>query len=162
MKESDLNKRAVDFALRYCPRAVYYKHADSFTSGIPDSTFSWRENTSWLEFKHLDPNEGIHKQLKTLQLTELVKLEHACHRAWVIAFRRPNARALVKPQTIIYRPTALLHGREPRAERKSNIVAMMSDLELFGIAQFEGHYYEALVALLHQTHPAEAMPRCSV
>lgn len=164
MKESDLNKKAMDYVSRTCPRCVIYKIADRFTSGIPDTVFNWNHTTSWLEFKLLDPNESIHDQLDKLQLVELVKLENTGCLAWVIAFRRANVKKLVPPMTVIYRPITLLHGQVPVAarwsEREQNPsislemrhANVLQSLRVFGVAQFDGFDYAAISALIHQTH----------
>lgn len=159
MKESDLNRRAMEHVLSTCSRAVYYKIADKFTAGIPDSVLNWNHVVSWLEFKLLDPNESIHDQLKAQQLVELVKLENAGMNAWVVAFRRANVKKLVLPQTVFYRPTALLRGAvpvisEPMRERMgpATYTNVLRDLRTFGVAQFPGHDYQALSSLIHQTH----------
>lgn len=150
MKESELNKRTVDKLLRACPRAVYYKIADRFTAGIPDSIFTWNGFTSWFEFKLLDPNESIHKQLDQVQLVELLKLQSACHRAWVIAFRKHSIRA--DAQTLIYAPSALWHDAVPIATGDSMRVNLTRDLLAHGVAQFKGFDYDAVVTLVHATH----------
>ncbi len=116
MKESKANKKAMDYVMARATGAVTYKIADRFTAGIPDTVFVWQVPTSWLEFKMLETNESIHDQLKPVQLVELLKLERTSHRAWVVAFRKANAHRLVLPQTVIYRPSALLHGAVPLAQ----------------------------------------------
>lgn len=150
MKESNLNKRAMDYVQLACPGGVYYKHADRFTSGIPDSTFTWNGPTSWLEFKLLDPAESIHAQLDPQQLVELVKLQHACGRAWVIAFRRP--RRGDAGMTVLYEPTALLFKRVPVARERSSLENVLRDLRCHGVAEFEGHCFLALSYLIKATH----------
>jgi hypothetical protein len=152
VKESDLNRRAIDYILARCSKAVYYKIADKFTAGIPDSVLTWSYATSWLEFKLLDPNEVIHDQLDKKQLVELVKLQHACHRAWVVAFRRQNVKRLVKPMTEIYMPSALWPDQVPTAHELSQPDNVLRDLRSHGIARFEGHCYEALYRLMVHTH----------
>lgn len=150
MKESSLNKKCMDHVLRVCTGGVYYKHADRFTAGIPDCTFTWAGATSWLEFKHLDPSESIHDQLDKIQLVELLKLQAACHRAWVIAFRRANRS--VGPVTVIYAPSALWHDQVPSARERSTHEHVLRDLSAHGVALFDGHDYGAIVSLIHQTH----------
>jgi hypothetical protein len=159
MKESDLNRRAADHLLATCKHAVYYKHADLFSSGYPDSTFTWSGYTSWLEFKLLGPNESVHAQLDEDQLVELVKLQKACGRAWVIAFRKPargwnhGARLLGEgPKTVIYSPKALLHDQVPLAQELSNHNRVYRDLCVNGVAELEGYDYAGIRALIHITH----------
>lgn len=152
MKESDLNRRAIDRVLSACHHAVYYKIADRFTRGIPDSILTWNNVTSWLEFKLLDPHESVHAQLDPDQLVELVKLQRACHRAWVIAYRRGTKS--FKEMTMFYEPRALLQGAQPIARELTTHENVLRDLRTFGVATFEGHDHAALVALIHQTHVA--------
>jgi hypothetical protein len=152
MKESDLNKKAMDHVAAGCPHHVTYKLADRFTSGIPDTVFTWNNYSSWLEFKLLDPNESIHKQLDPAQLVELVKLERASGRAWIVAFRRANVKKLQKPQTVFYSPHSLLRGQVPLSREISLHVNVLRDLKVFGVAWFDSFDYAALAALIHQTH----------
>lgn len=163
MKESKLNRNCIDHVLRACPRGVYYKIADKFTGGIPDSVFTWSGFTWWLEFKILDPNESIHDQLDKQQLIELIHLERECGRAWVIAFRRANTRKLVLPRTIIYRPSALWDKAVPRAvdvcvtaEGRARARAeVLFDLRERGVAEFSGFDYKAVSELIHLQAPGQ-------
>jgi len=152
MKESDYNHKQVQRLLTACPHAVYYKHADKFTRGIPDSTLTWAGPTSWLEFKLLDPVESIHAQLDPVQLVELIKLEQQCQRAWVIAFRRPRRSPMRDERLVIYRPTFLFGERVPRALEYSSAETVLRDLRLHGVASFGEIDYDVVVRLVHETH----------
>lgn len=150
MKESNLNRRAIDYCLARCRNAVYYKIADRFTAGIPDSVFTWEQATSWLEFKLLNPNESIHDQLDKKQLIELLKLQVASQRAWVIAYRRP--RRLSPAVTEIYMPSALWHEQVPSTPYISKPADVLVGLRTIGVSCFEGHCHEAVYELIRQTH----------
>jgi hypothetical protein len=156
MKESKLNRDCIDHILKRAKETqwappVYYKIADKFTAGIPDSVLAWNEYTSWLEFKLLDPNESIHDQLDKIQLVELVKLQRTTGRAWVIAYRRANPKKLILPQTIIYSPRALWGGAVPTP--KPRIVPTLREhLTQVGVVQQEGHAHSMVYNLIVETH----------
>jgi hypothetical protein len=150
-KESDKNRACSDHLLKVCPRAKIFKHCDKFTAGIPDSSLTWRGFTTWLEFKFLEPNATIHDELDPIQLVELVRLEGQ-GLAWVVAFRKGNAKKLVLPRTHIYRPSALLHGAIPYAHELGKYHSVLKDLCRYGVVDFEGFDYAAIAHLIHQSH----------
>lgn len=153
--------KACELVEQGCARVHIYKHADQFTAGIPDRSFTWRGRTSWVEFKFLDMNHPLHEQkghnkgLSKVQLMELLALERNSHRAWVLVYRKPLRGG--SPITQIYRPSALLRQPGPQfvvpvAEKVSTFDTICIDLQRTGVAQFAGHDHRALVALLHLTH----------
>lgn len=152
-RESKYNHNASQYLTRACPGAVIYKHNDRSTGGIPDTSITWCDADSWLEFKRLEHGESIHEELEELQLTELVKIEQQTHRAWVIAFRKGRRRNEIA-ETIIYRPSALLHGRVPimaqvEMAKPEQVTQLLS---VWGVAVFIGAHYGAIAALIHKTH----------
>jgi hypothetical protein len=148
MKEKDAYNRARDFVRINCPGAKIYKHNDRGTKGMPDTSVTWSGSTSWLEFKMLEGEENIHNSVRfKLQLIELVRLEYQCHRAWVIAYRKPE-------RLTIYKPTALLDLKQPVAREFSTRDNVLRDLRTYGVAQFDGFDHAAVVALIRQTHDA--------
>ena len=162
MKESKLNRDCVDFILKKCqeitaPPPVYYKIADAFTKGIPDSVLNWNERTSWLEFKLLGPNESIHDQLDKHQLVELIKLERTSHRAWVVAFRKANVAKRILPQTIIYRPRKLWHEQVPQPVE--SVMPVLRQLLEYGVAQGPGFNHQMVWELIHDTHIWQGVSR---
>ncbi len=150
MQEKDANGKARDFIRKECVRAKVYKHNDRQTKGMPDTSVTWSEATSWLEFKMLHGDESVHNELDPLQLVELVRLEQQCHRAWVIAYRK--ATKTQDEYLTIYRPTALLSNQAPIAREWSLHANVLRDLRTFGVAKFKGFDHAAVVALIKQTH----------
>jgi hypothetical protein len=150
MQEKDANGKARDFIRKECVHAKVYKHNDRATKGMPDTSVTWADATSWLEFKMLHGEESIHNELDPIQLVELVRLEQQCHRAWVVAYRKGNKH--VGDSLTIYRPTALLRGEVPVAKELTLHVNILRDLRVFGVARFEGLDHAAVVALIKATH----------
>lgn len=153
--ESDLTIAARNAMLKAFPGGKYYKNlATPADRGKPDSSFTWNGPTSWLEFKHLDHGQSIHSEgaLKKHQLVELVQLQRASGRAWVIAYRKPT-RSL-EAHTTIYKPNALIRGAQPFPKEYSSHENVVRDLIRFGVAAFPGYDHQALVALIRITHDA--------
>lgn len=155
MKESKANQKCAARLVKiFGPRCKYYKHADRFTRGIPDSTFTWNRRTTWLEFKMLAGGEDLHQQLDKIQLVELIQLQSA-GLAWVVAFRK--ATRLLRERTDIYSPIALLQGGKtvtpslPLGELSTH-ETVLRDLQVHGVASFDGFDYDAVAALIRATH----------
>jgi hypothetical protein len=139
---------------------VYKHHGNQFTgSGRPDTSITWAGPTSWIEFKVLDVRESIHAQLDQLQLTECIRLQHQCNRAWIVAFRKGDVRRRIRERIEFYLPTALKKrpgNEEPVPQLPLDYSCkhetILRDLRTFGVASFDGHDYTALCALIQQTH----------
>lgn len=149
MKESKANKKCMDFVALHCPQAVIYKIADKFTAGIPDTVMTWMQRTWWFEFKMLDPNEGIHKQLDPIQLVECCKLERESGgRTLIVAYRRPAVRG-GNYTTILYRPSSLLRGADPRPVQ---MLSSDGEMRLWqGALSFEGQNHRAVLNFIRET-----------
>jgi len=52
------------------PGSVVIKHADAFTSGVPDLSVTWKGKTSWLEIKYANP-EIIERKIQNLMMKRL-------------------------------------------------------------------------------------------
>lgn len=127
-----------------------FKHNDRGTKGMPDTSVNWNGHTSWLEYKMLTGHENVHNELHGLQLIELIRLENAMFRAWVVAYR--NATRTLEACLDIYRPTALLHGAQPIAKEPSNYENLLINLRDHGVARFPGFNHGAVAQLIKQTH----------
>lgn len=150
MQEKDANGKARDaLRLALVPSRIY-KHNDRGTKGMPDTSVIYNEYTSWLEFKMLHGDETVWNELDPLQHVELLKLERACHRAWVVAYRKGNRHT--GDALTIYRPSALTNKQQPVARELSSYDNVLRDLQVFGVARFEGFDHGAVVALVKATH----------
>lgn len=161
MKERGLEVRTQHALEAGFPSGEWTKFADRFTSGIPDAQFAWHGFVTALEFKHLGPEESVHSGWEDQsQFDKLLRLETATKRAWLVVFRKGR-----KPVTEIYRPSALinivddkktcpsLEHVEPKPhrvleQRESPITALTA----YGVAQYEGHNFDAVCALIYFTH----------
>lgn len=151
MKETAADDKARDAMRRELTGPLkIYKHNDRGTKGMPDMTVTWSFCTSWLEFKMLHGDENIHNELDALQLVELVRLERAGGRAWVIAYRKQTKTQ--GEYLTIYQPTALLNNQQPVAREWSSHANIIRDLRTHGVAKFEGFDHGAVVALIKATH----------
>ena len=150
MKESDFNGRATAAIRAACRGLVAYKHADGFTSGIPDSSYHWHNLSTWIEYKLLKTNESIHDQLAPVQLVELMALERELGRAWVVAGRR--GRNTSTEYTEIYRPSKLFGGAVPRFTELANEHTILQRLKQDGVAKLAGYNYAAIAKLIILTH----------
>jgi hypothetical protein len=151
MKETAADDKARDAIKRDCAGPIkIYKHNDRGTKGMPDMSVTWAWCTSWLEFKMLKGEENIHSELDPLQLVELVRLERAGGRAWVIAYRK--ATKTMGEYLTIYQPTTLLNNQQPVAREWSSHANVLRDLRTFGVAKFQGFNHGAVVALIKATH----------
>jgi len=151
MQEKDANAKARDAIRRDCPRVWIKKLNDRQTKGLPDTVLVWSGHTSWLEFKMLNGAESIHNELDGIQLVELVRLEQQCHRAWVVAYRK-GTRTMGDSLTI-YRPTALLNNNEPGGTKEwTSHDLMLSHLNCYGVARFQGFDHGAVSRLIQVTH----------
>lgn len=159
MTEGSLKAKACDAVRSTCPRVKIYNHQDRFANGMPDTSMTWNDRTSWLEFKLLEAGEDLHQELSKDQLMELLDLERACKRAWVVAYRKPNRRA---PACLdIFRPSRLttMVGTERRVvqpvpdEQFEGIgPGNFSLLWDKGVIRLAGHNHAAVAALIKQTH----------
>lgn len=131
-----------------------WKIADGFTGGKPDLEVNWAGHTTKIEFKFLRKNETVHdKWADDRQLIECVKYENTTGRCWVVAYRAALKKANRKESTIIYRPSALLHGKLPVAEVWSmSLDVFASRLWEQGVILFEGFNHMAVERLIRQTH----------
>lgn len=85
------------------------KHADQFTSGIPDVTVAWQGFTTWLECKMLKPGKSLDSELGDDQLLYCRRLEGATNgRCWILAW---NLRDRAAPATQIYAPSLVVKMR---------------------------------------------------
>lgn len=145
--ETDLVATSRDTIRAEFPIARVYKHKDSATLGMPDTSVTLASFTSWLEYKRLT-SDNIHDELKDNQLAELIRLEISGHRAWVIAYdvRRSSLR------TLVFRPTALRNKQQPDTTQRSTHDDILHHLVTRGVAVFEGHDHSVVVELLRRTH----------
>lgn len=151
MKETAADDKARDAMRKELTGPLrIYKHNDRGTKGMPDMTVTWSLATSWLEFKMLQGDENVHNELDPLQLVELVRLERAGGRAWVIAYRKPTRTQ--EGYLTIYQPTALMNNQQPVAKEWSTHENVLRDLRLFGVVKFRGFDHAAVVALIKATH----------
>jgi hypothetical protein len=89
------------------------KHADQFTSGIPDVTVAWQGFTTWLELKMLKPGKSLDSELGDDQLLYCRRLEGATNRrCWIVVW---NLRDRANPRTEIYAPSLVVRMRRESA-----------------------------------------------
>jgi hypothetical protein len=151
VKETAADDKARDAIKRDCQGPIkIYKHNDRGTKGMPDMSVTWAWCTSWLEFKMLKGEENIHGELDPLQLVELVRLERAGGRAWVIAYRKGTKT--MGECLDIYLPTALLNNQQPIAKEASTYDTLLRDVRTFGVARFGGFNHGAVAHLIKATH----------
>jgi hypothetical protein len=94
------------------------KHADQFTSGIPDVTAAWQGFTSWLECKMLKPGKTLDSELGDDQLLYCRRLEGATNRrCWVVVW---NLRDRDNHFTEIYAPSLIVEMRRQGREVPEN------------------------------------------
>jgi len=133
------------------------KHSDRFTSDIPDSSIGWNGNTTWVEFKRLQPAGTIWDEIRIGQVIKLIALERSCRHAWAVAYRLQNSKHAA--ETLIYRPSALLNatGQEltpqPHLVHPDHFIDISNTLRVHGVCAFKGHNHRALCSLLEETHP---------
>ncbi len=145
------------------PESEILQHQDQFQSGRPDTTVTYNGFTSWLEWKHLGPEQSIHSEhgLRKDQLDQLLKLERASlGRAWVIVFRKGRTF------TDIYRPSALISVTDGKIDYVEPSVKepleagsefeLMTRLYLTGVIRCSGHDFEAVAGLIWSTHREHA------
>jgi hypothetical protein len=159
VRETRRNYKVQEYLLQQFTHAVVYKnHGNAFAKGRPDSTFVWGGYTSWLEFKLLEPTESIHDQLDPLQLVELVKLERACARSWVVAFRKPKKGDVGSIE--IYQPHRLRGNAVPASPvlEPTEYKNALRDLRTYGIISRPEFDYRLLAELLLQTHAHKVQP----
>lgn len=151
MKETAADDKAAHAIKLECAGPLkIYKHNDRGTKGMPDVSVTWAGHTSWLEFKMLKGEAGIHTELDALQLVELYRLERACGRAWVVAYRAHTKT--IGACLDIYRPSALLNEGQPLAKELTSYGNLLRDLGTFGVARFGGFNHGAVAELIKQTH----------
>jgi hypothetical protein len=86
------------------------KHADQFTSGIPDVTVACNGFTTWLECKMLKPGKSLDSELGDDQLTYCRRLEGATRgRAWILVW--DLRRGLANARTVILAPSLIVADR---------------------------------------------------
>lgn len=73
--ESSLTRQLIAVIEQQMSGAVVLKHADRYTSGIPDMSVTWRGVTTWWECKHAKP------RFKSQGLQELIAARLAMHSA---------------------------------------------------------------------------------
>lgn len=157
MVERDLTERqmkALNEGLT-TPRLVL-KHADQYTSGIPDVSVHWNGHSSWLENKLLEPSQTVHDELAVIQLETCIDLEQSCAgRCWVVCYVRGVPRRGAEPHTLIYRPTFLRRGRVPQPEEtflRLDQFNLRGSLWSKGVIRLSGHAHDSVVSLIWQTH----------
>lgn len=112
--------------------ALVLKHNDRMTSGIPDVSVSWKNATTWLEFK-------IHSvKWRPGQLETCVQLERQTQRCWIVVYDRWD--------TTIYRPS-----RWP-VEVDCSVFFHSGELWGCGAVKLGGHNHKAIVQLVKETH----------
>lgn len=84
------------------PRAVIFKHADSWTVGMPDVSISFNYKTTWIEAK-LGPKFSS----TGIQDLTMLRLEKEAHCAKYVVFLQED-----KKQTYIVSPKNLTRWRE--------------------------------------------------
>jgi hypothetical protein len=98
--EGALSSALLSAARLRLPGVVAFKHADRFTSGVPDISLSWGR-TAWLETKATDaPRIRLHKNWG-LQLLTAQRLERATGLCWFVVFsERADGRLtrIVRPR----------------------------------------------------------------
>ena len=81
------------------------KHADQFTSGIPDVTIAWQGFTTWLECKMLKSGKSLDSELGDDQLLYCRRLEGATNkRCWVLVWdlrSDPPVTRILRPSDIV-------------------------------------------------------------
>lgn len=163
MKETDIEGRltrvlTASLSTYTLNAPVIIKHADKFTSGVPDRTVSWNGSTTWLELKRLlRPNEEI--KFRPRQLDTLCDLEvQTGGRSWLVVYvvaklGRHNG------ETIIYRPTVYRQWAKADLTRVKlgSIYETMDGraaavLWSVGAIRFTGHAHVEVANLIRWTH----------
>lgn len=167
MIERDLEKRLfseLEKVLR--PPLNLWKIRDEVTVGQPDMEVSWNGSTTKLELKYVHPGERIHDKWHpppsdgndSRQLMSCVKYEQATSRCWVVAFceHKPGkSRSTIWTETIVYRPTALLHGKDPVEGEYDVRMSEPVDLRRLwtaGHLRFDGYNMHGIAGLIMGTH----------
>lgn len=86
--------------------SVIFKHADRFTSGIPDSSIIWNSKTIWLEIKHANP------KIKDTGIQEhtMLRLNLASPGlAWYVVYFQDGKQ---NEQKTFLLPPEVIHNRE--------------------------------------------------
>lgn len=104
MNEATLTSSLMDACDAAMPDGVGKKHADNFTIGIPDFSYTWGGRTVWVEVKYLRDGKKLANELKPIQLTTCAQLEQASHgHCWIVVYESTRLKL-----ASIYRPTQLL------------------------------------------------------
>lgn len=139
---------------RQLPGCLLWKIRDTTTGGQPDLEVCWNEATTKLEFKLLKGHESIHDKWEDgRQLATLVRYEQTTKRAWVVAYRRGSKRAC-PDETLLYRPTSLLHGRVPETAYLGVRTNEQFAIRLWneGVIRCVGWRHDLVASLVRQTH----------
>lgn len=91
--ESYWTRELMAYLARHHPSWLYYKLADTFTSGIPDVVVNAASLSTWLELKVLRPKQTISDRINMksdrhakLQLHDMLKLHKNRCPAWYLFF----------------------------------------------------------------------------
>jgi hypothetical protein len=130
----------------------YTKHADQFTSGIPDVTIAWQGFTTWIECKMLKPGKSLDSELRDDQLLYCRRLEGATNRrCWILVW---NLRDKDMEITELYAPSLVVRMRRdgfelpaatPNGDRLQSLPAL-------GYAWGQGINHEMVFDLIRRTH----------
>ena len=149
--ESELTAKARKAMQEAFPHAKIYKHKDAATHGMPDTSITWHAATTWIEFKRLDAKlRTVVRALRANQLAELVKLERAGQRAWVVAYDLHTAT------THLYRPSMLI-GVTPDTlviplPSREVLPTLLEHLWRDGVVVCPGISHHPLLTLIAHTH----------
>lgn len=120
MKESEICSRLVKHLRTVFRQAVVFKHADQFTAGVPDISFTFHGRTTWLELKHAKPSV----QDTGLQAANMLRLANAGQAYYVIFDQQMDQTFIVEPQNLkTWRSNYTAHANGYNYEAVANFLS---------------------------------------
>lgn len=153
MTERYVTERLME-QFKQLPEWEVIKHADKFTSGIPDMSVSGNGRTSWLELKLLKRGELAVNAVEPAQRITCCRLERATGgRCWVIVYRASRW----EDSTTIYRPSQLNVPEPPESlphVQQSSTMIFETTRRLWheGVIRWAGHRHDLVRAMVQHTH----------